>query len=557
MKQLCTLLFISLLIACSSNIAGTSSDVEVELAMVVGVVSSSDKTPVDGAAVSLFYEYDTVAVNSTISSPSGEYRFDSLDVGSYRVLATFNDSLKATTNLEVLDTFNDDRISLDTLFLTPPGTISGSITSYDGAGLVFVYIPGTSFIATVDYSGYFEMSGVTADSNYTVVFERYGFSPVSISNVSVVSGETTHLAPQSLTPNMYPQNVTASYDSVANVVTLIWSEMDRTDIEGYVVSCKESDNSALLPTVIHSELVAEVMYRDTLHDSLFSRSDTLNLQYQVQGQTTGFGDRTGYSLPAFQTVYIQRDINDYQSITVTNPKKGDTLIGLSSFEVEWNYTGLIDSVELYYTLDGGTRWNPLGGVIKNQGSYVWGQVENGHSDRCQIKVVNRLDNSVVGVSAQFTIIHTPVENMLNNGDFSGGMDHWTENIFGNAKGEFNSDSGFLYINLTQIDTVAWYASFFQTINSAMNDTFIYSLEFKAKASKPHELFLSIQTDDFPSTIYATERAYLKEEWQTFFIDDIKLYNNPNGVRAPFNVMFGYQEGELWFDDFKLTVTGIN
>lgn len=555
---LIALLCSTLLVSCTVDTAGTSSDVDVEIASLKGSVLTLDKTPVEGAIISLYEESDTVLVASEISGITGEYLFDSVGNGEYTVTASLDDSVYAIIQSIMVEKDLDSIIELDTLWLVKPGVISGSVSNYDGNGVVWIYIPGTSFIATVDSGGIFVMSGVAPDSNYTVKYERYGYSSVAISGVTVTSGDTTYLEPQSLTSNMYPQGLSATYDTLSNVVNLSWSRMSRDDIEGYVISRKLSDLSAVTPEEINDVLIIDTIFSDTLHDTLFSKSDTVSFHYQVQGQTYGFGERTGYSLPVIVKALISRDSSDYQSIIVTSPSSGDTLQGFEASMVSWNYTGKVDSVKVFLTLDGGKNWNPISGVIPNRGEYLWPKVENAQSSSCQIKVVSNTNSAVLGISSVFSISLTPVDNILANGDFSKGFKNWIPNIHSYdtaVEGSMEIDSsGVLHVTTLMCDE-AWKIRIYQYPETPLYSSYEYEISFKAKSTIFQKLTAGAHTIRGEYAHFANATVYVDTMWQEFKESFIPV-GDPQGDNTVVSFVFGEEVGQVWLDDIVIRVVGV-
>lgn len=558
MKKLLLLAIIVVsVISCSTDTVGTSSDVDVELATLKGAVLTVDESPVEGALISLYSNNDTIPINSKISSAEGEYTFDSVAIGSYKITASLDDSIYAILQEIEVKEIVEDFIAVDTLWLVQPGTIVGSVLNYDGNGVVWVYIPGTSFIATVDSSGDFIMSGVAPDSNYTVMFDRYGYSSVAISGITVASGDTTYLEPQSMTPNLYPQGLATLYDSINNTILLTWKPMARDDIEGYVVSRKNASLSAVKPMELNTVLITDTLFIDTLHDTLFSKNDTVSLQYQVQGQTVNFGERTGYSLPVIVNAVIQRDSSDYKSIISTTPVEGDILKGLEPFDITWNYTGKIDTVEIFITLDGGQHWNPISGKIENKGLFRWMQVENAQSSTCQLKIVSSENSAVIGMSDLFSIAMTPVSNLLENGDFENGFKGWVPNVHNYdaaVEATMEVDSGVLYVNVDTCDEM-WKVRIYQYPISPIYSTYEYELSFRAKASKPHLLNMNIHSITGDYEHYGEANQVIDTAWA-----DYKFYlspaGDPSGKNTVISFSFGSSAGEFWLDDVRLKIVGV-
>ncbi len=565
-KLFLTSLFI--LFSCTTtndNISSTISEADVEIAVVIkGAIINANNSPVDGAFIKIYQDSVAIAIDSVYSSENGEYAFDSINNGNYKITAHHDDSVYAILQNIYINIPKDtvvDTIVVDTLVLQLPGTIVGSVLNYEGDDLIWVYIPGTSYMATVGDTGEFVMSNVAPDSNYTVRFKRDGYATVSISGVSVVSRDTTHLAPQSMTSNSHPLNVIAEYDTLSNSVTLRWDEMERDDIEGYIVSRKNLKYETHLPIVIHDLLIDGLTYVDSLHDTLFSQSDTIEYGYYVQGKIKDSENKTGYSKVIAVNTAIQRDSSDYQSIIVTSPAANDTLIGLNPFEIFWNYTGEIDSVEVFYTLDKGQRWNLISNKILNRGSYYWPQIENAQSNNCQIKVVSCHNNNVVGLSDFFSIKHTPVDNMILNGDFEQGLKSWASyiNTFSGAVASIEPDSGSLHVNVVKCHPDSgWMVAVNQYFETPVYLNYKYEISFRAKATKLRNINIAIN-DLYPDYIYyGGKDTTIDTEWTdySFTLSLLKDNGEPSVKGTAISFSFGSELGEVWLDDVKMNIVGV-
>ncbi len=561
-KQLPALLilFILILLACSPapvQHTGTISDVDIEITMFRGAVVDSAEKAMANVIVELYNREisDTVAVDSTISNNSGYYTFDSIKTGNYHIVAQYDDTLSAGLWNIAVDTIIDSVIIVDTLRLTNTGTITGNVENYDGYGLVTVYIPGTSYMASVDMAGHFTMSWVAPDSGYTVAFQRFGYSQIQISDVSVTANDTTILGSVSLTPNQYPRNLTALYDTTKNRVTLNWDAMDRANIDGYKIYRQDSLLSAVDMVLLNTQIVTGTEFIDELDPKLFSRTDSIVFKYQIRGVTKGFGDETGKSHPVYVDTHIERSETDIQSIEFLSPAIGEQLKGNTSYDIVWDYTGLIDSVRLLFTIDGGESWNSLSGVIENRGVYKWPAVYNTNSTECQIRVEDIANPSKLYMTELFEIIESSTDNLLKNGDFSEGIAYWSPQLLVNAKASFDVNGGVFHAEMKVLGENDWDIGLFQgPIHIQKN--YLYEVNFRAKASVVRCFTANfIKMYDGGKHLVGHHDS-LRTEWQEYTFP-LTIFKGGDEVNGGFNFVLGCELGDVWIDDVSIKIIDEN
>ncbi len=549
------LLLISFFYSCSPvQTSGTISDVDIEIAMFHGIVVDSSDATIDGVVITLYdaSESDTSAIDTVVSNISGAYSFDSIVSGSYHIVANYDDTLSASLwNLSV-DSIIDSVVLVDTLRLSNTGTIVGSVENYDGYGLVTVYIPGTSYMASVDANGDFIMSWIAPDTSYTIAFERYGYAPIQMMGISVELNDTTFLSPVSLTPNEYPRNLMFKYDTLQNVVTLNWDRMDRPDIDGYMIYRQDSLYSAMGMDQVNTEIIKETEFKDTLDPVLYSRMDSIVFKYQIRGITKVFGDETGKSRPVYVNTHIERDEADSQSLELLTPTNGELLKGLTSYDITWNYTGLIDSVRLYFSVDGGESWNSISGTMKNRGEFHWTSVYNFSSTECQIRVENIAHPSKPYMSDLFEIEKSPTDNLIKNGDFSEGVAHWHLNVFTDhgVEGSFDIEDGTLHGTVIKRGKNDWDMGFVQG-PFHFQKNYIYEVNFRAKASKNLRFETSLHVM-YTGGYLGGNHGVLTTEWQNFTVP-LTMIDTVDEKNGGLNFVFSSDVGEVWFDDISMKV----
>lgn len=562
------LALLALLLSCSGNqVAGTSSDIDIELIGVTVV----DSLAVSGAVVVLSDKEDSSTVAATLTDSAGIYRFDRIEVGTYFITANTTtisgDSLQGTIS-EVSVESGDSTIDLDTLRMQRPGAIHGSVNLNGGTGRVLIYIPGTSYDAHTYGSGEFTMYPVWPDSNYTVRIECDGFTTAQISNITVLPGDTVELSTQNLTANDAPQNVMLNYDTLNNIVTLSWDSIQRDDVLGYVVARKDNPLSSKLPTELNSTIIIDTTYSDTLMDELFSQEDSLTLQYVVLGVTES--ERTGYSQAVSVNVTITRDSSDTAGFSSFSIEEGTVLTGLTSMELQWKYKGLIEWVKLDLSTDGGSTWQPISGTIKNEGRFYWGQVSNVQSDNCQFRIRDALDKNIFGYSEVFSI-EMVGEEMIVNGDFSDALEiGWTDATLykdSTISASVSVVDEVLKASVTACDTNnIWKIRIGQQPKVPLYKNYTYELRARIRASSPTTLWFDFASyDDGSNRYYGAFTFSVTTEWKECVMrfcliewakDGSGVIDDPVSLGTYLFFNFGNENIDYWLDDVSLTVVAI-
>ncbi len=550
--DLLAIIVITLLFSCSPvQTSGTISDVDIDIAMFQGTVVDSVESTVENVIVQLYdlEISDKMAIDTAVSNSRGTYVFDSISVGNYHIVANYDDTLSAGLwNLEV-ETIQDSVILVDTLHLTNTGTIMGNVENYDGYGLVRVYIPGTSYMASVDSLGDFIISWVAPASNYIVAFDRYGYAPLQISNISVVINDTTEISSVSLTPNEFPRNLSFDYDTSKNIVTINWDPMDRPDIYGYNIYRKDTLASGIAMDQVNTDIVMGTELVDTLDPRLFSWSDSICFKYQIRGVTKEFENETGKSRPVFVNTHIER--KGEQKISVLTPTLGEKLSGYNFYNITWDFTGSIDSVRLDFSLDGGESWNPMSGNVKNHGIYQW-PVYNASSTQCQIRVKNCEDSLIYSLSEFFEITAQSTDNLIKNGDFSEGFAYWNPKSTCGAKAVFDVDEGNLHTTITAIGENSWDVCFFQgPIHLKKN--YLYEVSFRAKSSIERTYEASLNKMD-KGEYLGGHHGTITTEWKEYTLP-VSIYYGEDEKNGGLNFVVGTELGDVWFDDISMKVIG--
>jgi len=213
--------------------------------MVVGIVYKSDghtpaanakvtirlrKTLADTSKAHLFKRAaaaaDTAAV---VTDTAGHFSIDSIDTGLYVIEANSGDTTKALK--DSVHVVNKDSSLTVNDTLKPVGNITGTVILSEGGDprKVFILAYGINRFAEPDSNGRFAFDSL-AEAHYDLrvisTLDNYGV--LDTTRIPVISKQTTSLDSLRLpfTGIPTPKNVTISYDTLNQIVTLIWSKAD-------------------------------------------------------------------------------------------------------------------------------------------------------------------------------------------------------------------------------------------------------------------------------------------------------------------------------------------
>ncbi len=143
-----------------------------------------------------------------------------------------------------------------------------------------------------------------------------------------------------------------------------------------------------------------------------------------------------------------------QTIKITSPVKGDTLISGRKYYVTWDYTGAFSNVDIEYSIDGGNTWNTLVLSASNQQSYEWTISPGITSDQALIRVLNSANTNVFDISDTFVIIpqNINITSPSKNDNWIIGRKYyitwWNTGYFPNVKIEYSIDAGLSWNTIT-------------------------------------------------------------------------------------------------------------
>ena len=206
------------------------------------------------------------ATDSVVTDSAGRYAFDTtLDTGTYVITSASGNNAVLIDSVAVKNKAVTDTLAPDTL--KPAGALKGVIKLSEGGDprKVFVLAFGIDRFSKVDSLGRFKFSGL-AEAKYDLrlisSLDNYGV--LDTNAVPVRSADTTNLDTISLpfTGIPTPKNVSLSYDTLKQIVTLVWSKADTALVKSYNVYRRNVDSNTVAVR-INASPVADTVYRDS------------------------------------------------------------------------------------------------------------------------------------------------------------------------------------------------------------------------------------------------------------------------------------------------------
>ncbi|MBD3347250.1 MAG: hypothetical protein GF401_19520 [Chitinivibrionales bacterium] len=214
------------------------------------------------------------AVDTVFTDASGKYEFGDLGLSEtlLNIYGAYRDSQYIVYIPEV--SYQEDVVNdVGTIAMYAPGKIEGYVLTEqaDHSG-VRCYIPGTSFAAWTDSTGYFKIFAAPPGT-HTLRYEKTNYQ-VATETVTVEKGQTSTIPSLSLTYDTsyvpVPTGLSASYDTLQGNVTLRWNPVKVPDLEGY--NLYRDEGTALK---INTSIILDTFYSFTVFTD---KSDT-SLQF--------------------------------------------------------------------------------------------------------------------------------------------------------------------------------------------------------------------------------------------------------------------------------------
>ena len=268
-------LLVCLLCNCSLDVAGGST--ETTNSKVIGILYFQDGTFAENVNVYMRPKTslpDTTLLASTrkyidtaytTTDDSGRFEIDTIDTGIYIIEG--NDG---TTNFFLIDSVfinNSDSTVRVSDTLKPPGSITGTIYLSEGGDprKVFILAFGLNRIILPDTGGNFVFDNLAeAFYDLRILPSIPDYGVLDTFNIRVTSSSITDMDTIEL-PYIgipIPKNLTLTYDTLRQTVTLIWNAADTSLIKGYNVYRRHEDSNYVH---INNTIVLDTFFYDSLN----------------------------------------------------------------------------------------------------------------------------------------------------------------------------------------------------------------------------------------------------------------------------------------------------
>jgi hypothetical protein len=206
------------------------------------------------------------ATDSVVTDSAGRYAFGTtLDTGTYVIEATSGNDAVLIDSVAVTSKDSTDSLAPDTL--KPAGALKGVIKLSEGGDprKVFVLAFGIDRFAKVSIDGSFKFAGLAeAAYDLRLISSLDNYGVLDTVGVKVRSADTTNLDTISLpfTGIPTPKNVRISYDTLKQIVTLMWGKADTALVKSYNVYRRNVDSNTVAVR-INTSPVVDTVYRDS------------------------------------------------------------------------------------------------------------------------------------------------------------------------------------------------------------------------------------------------------------------------------------------------------
>jgi DNA-binding beta-propeller fold protein YncE len=284
-------------ISCSSKPTEGNKEETPKKSIVSGYIYKDDHTPAVGVKVRFVpVNFDPhaaakalAASDSAITDTTGQYGINTLQPGTYNLLASNTNSSQLAYTDSVLITGDTNNLDADTL--KTPGGLHGFIKMQPGdlptTAVVFAF--GTYTFSPVESNAAFALTNL-AEGQYRVrilsILDKY--RPLD-TILSVKAGKDS-LLPDSIELPLaipIPNNFTLDYDTFTQIVTLAWNKADTAIVKGYNIYRQRID-SVTAEDKLNVSPNTDTIFKDSaaLQDKIYVyRISSVNLA-EIEGVKT-------------------------------------------------------------------------------------------------------------------------------------------------------------------------------------------------------------------------------------------------------------------------------
>lgn len=261
------------------------------------------------------------------------------------------------------------------------------------------------------------------------------------------------------------------------------------------------------------------------------------------------GTQPGVTSGAVHVFYAQPQAPTY--IRVTSPNGGETWQVGTQYPVTWEADQYTGAVKMYLSSDNGSSWRDItpNRCPKNDGRSRCTPISGDVSNQCLIKVVSESYPEIQDQSdAVFTIQRSTPENLIINGDFSDGMNHWYFFVNEHASAVATVQNGECFYNIRNGGTQFWHVILQQNgLNLEHGKRYRVQFDAYATASKTIVSFLGKNGE--PYTAYWAETLAVTTTKQTYTYSF--QMNEPTDTAARFVNEIGSSNADLYLDNISV------
>ena len=186
-----------------SKIAGIAKfeNAAEHLGINVTLVSTDGLMTTDASAARGIATNARVVKDFVTTDKDGNYLFENVAAGVYTIYASSNSSTEKAILTNVVVSEEGGTITPSVLKLTATGTIKGSVTIDGKAENTYgadILVLGTSYSASTDENGAFEISGVPAKEGYVLCFRKDGYTTIVQRDVVVNADSATDIGSKNI-----------------------------------------------------------------------------------------------------------------------------------------------------------------------------------------------------------------------------------------------------------------------------------------------------------------------------------------------------------------------
>ena len=225
-----------------SKIAGIAKfeNAAEHLGINVTLVSTDGLMTTDASAARGIATNARVVKDFVTTDKDGNYLFENVAAGVYTIYASSNSSTEKAILTNVVVSEEGGTITPSVLKLTATGIIKGSVTIDGKAENTYgadILVLGTSFSASTDENGAFEISGVPAKEGYVLCFRKDGYTTIVQRDVVVNADSATDIGSKNISSaewKEYAFTWLGAYDAAPVVAQKNQAYFNKTDGCSYI-----------------------------------------------------------------------------------------------------------------------------------------------------------------------------------------------------------------------------------------------------------------------------------------------------------------------------------